>query len=1106
MANNPLTDDKIRSLCGTDAFDRGRMYFRLRKVVRLSYDPDLNRYDAVVAGSRRYNVRIELGEADGVDAACSCPAFESYDTYCKHIAATLMQIREAHAEPTPKVLVKPSGARPAQAAPSSQLAREVLALFDAPAAPALRRSGDALPDRGKALLEAEFTCHVVDYAFQKSLLALEMKVGRQRLYVVQKIKDFLAKIEQQAPYSFARNFVYDPAAHRFKDADWLIVQALIDIRGSEALYGEALSGYSSYAYTLRNDRLLIVPPLAWERLLPLLGQAKVRFQHMGKTYDRLVVTDGKPPVRFVLNEAEDGAGCELDAQGLERLTVLESYGAAAADGVLHRLPPGTAPRLAGLKNKLQLASRRTVPLAPEHLGAFLDRAVPELKRMAELEVAPAVAGRIVNRPLRARLRLRREGERLTARLLYAYGDIAFDPLAAGAASPDRLGRIVLRDAEKESRIMDVLEQSSFKYNGSELYMEDEEEIYRFLYHLLPQLRPLADIETDGGLGMPRDYPFMRASAELNPKTQWLEIGFEMDGFDEAEIRDILRALVEKRKYYRLADGAYLSLETDAFREIGDLLEGMGVRKADVRGARLELPAMRGFYLADAADGAPGAEGGGAGEGSPAGAWPRVRIGAAFRRLLDDLKHPDRLAFPVPEGLAPILRDYQKYGFQWLKTLARYGFGGILADDMGLGKTLQSIAFIVSELPQRRRSGMPSLIVCPASLMYNWQQELRRFAPEVNAAVAAGDPQERGELLDGLAEVDVLITSYPLLRRDLAFYAERRFHALFLDEAQMIKNHATQTAQAVKAVRATHRFALTGTPIENKLEELWSIMDAVFPELFPSRQAFVELAPDQVARKVRPFVLRRLKSDVLKELPDKIETTRSSELTDEQKKLYVAYLARLREETARRLAEDGFRKSRMRILAGLTRLRQLCCHPALFVESYEGGSGKLEQLLDLVDECLDGGKRMLIFSQFTEMLGIIRRELDLRGLPSFYLDGKTPPGERVELCRRFNEGERDLFLISLKAGGTGLNLTGADTVVLYDLWWNPAVEQQAADRAHRIGQKNVVQVIRLVTQGTIEEKMHELQQRKKDLIDQVVGAGDQALTSLSESDVRELLTI
>lgn len=371
-----------------------------------------------------------------------------------------------------------------------------------------------------------------------------------------------------------------------------------------------------------------------------------------------------------------------------------------------------------------------------------------------------------------------------------------------------------------------------------------------------------------------------------------------------------------------------------------------------------------------------------------------------------------------------MRDYQKFGFHWLKTLSHYRLGGILADDMGLGKTIQSIAYIASEMSTPVEEGMapsPVLIVCPASLIYNWEREIKRFAPELRTIVAAGDPQERGGLMDdeGSQGTDVWITSYPLLRRDIDWYEKRTFRALFLDEAQAIKNYASLTAQAVRRLQAGQRFALTGTPIENSLDELWSIFEAIFPGLFGNRKSFNELSRDKVARMVRPFILRRLKSDVLKELPDKIESVQPSELSADQKRLYMAYLEKLQTEVVRDLSEDGgFQRNRMKILAGLTRLRQLCCHPSLFLEGYEGSSGKLEQLLELVEECRSSGKRMLVFSQFTSMLDIIRQELDGRDVPYFYLDGSTPAARRLEMCDAFNGGERDMFLISLKAGGRG----------------------------------------------------------------------------------------
>jgi SNF2 family DNA or RNA helicase len=330
--------------------------------------------------------------------------------------------------------------------------------------------------------------------------------------------------------------------------------------------------------------------------------------------------------------------------------------------------------------------------------------------------------------------------------------------------------------------------------------------------------------------------------------------------------------------------------------------------------------------------------------------------------------------------------------------------------------------------------------------------------------------------------------------------------VFFDEAQAFKNPVTQTAKAVRKLQADYRFALTGTPVENSLEELWSIFHVVFPELFQGLKDYSNLTRKTIARRIRPFLLRRLKEDVLSELPEKKESIELVDLLPDQKKLYTAYLAKLRHDTLKHLDKDTLRKNKIKILAGLTRLRQICCHPSLFVDGYKGSSAKFEQLMQILEESKLSGRRVLIFSQFTKMLNLIGRDLTATGRPFFYLDGQTPSEERVEICHRFNAGERDLFLISLKAGGTGLNLTGADTVILYDLWWNPAVEEQAADRAHRFGQTNVVQIIKLVASGTIEEKMNELQEKKRHLIEEIIDSKEKDSSTLTEEDIREILMI
>lgn len=972
-------------------------------------------------------------------------------------------------------------------------ADQVMAIFNSPPSASEREAyffHQGEPSR-KESLKVEFICQARTYANQ-GWISLEMKAGPNRPYVVQRIHDFLRAIESRRTYPFTKNFAYEPSKHTFRPSDWAVIQVLMEAIRQEDEYRQAFG--KPYGYQLIQDRSLYLPPHIWDKLIPLWNEdVSMTFEYGLHAHPTLDIVQGEPPLRVELTKPTS-AYYQLDFHNLDQIEVLDKYGYALFDGKLYRLKPAQLSRLRELKTSLDRTHPKQIRYSSDELEPVMNRMLRGLRTIAAVSMARNITERVVDVPLRAKLYLDRMDDTIIAGLEYVYDDVSFDPLEpepdtyAGSAN-----RFILRDAEQEAQILDALIAAGFQRDEGRLWLEGEDAVFEFLYFTLPQLEKRMQVYATSQFKpiVSRIVTTPKISVDWPDKTQWLEVKFELPGFGEEDVRRVLQNVVEKRRYVRLKSGAFFSLEDEAFRELERVMRELNLRKSLIGGSQLQVSLARGLPLLSSADDLRNL---------------KLRLGKPFRQLLNHLRNPDALEFPVPAEQAAILRDYQTYGYQWMKTLAHYGFSGILADDMGLGKTLQAIVYLVSELDRIRNDGTPALIVCPASLIYNWKNEIARFAPSLRAEVIAGAKRERTELMQTLAGTDVWITSYPLLRRDMELYRGTRFHTLILDEAQAFKNHATLTAQTVKEIDAVHRFGLTGTPVENSLDELWSIYDAIFPELFEGLRSFQDMSRDEVARRIRPFLLRRMKQDVLKELPDKIETLQASELHEEQKQLYKTYLAKLKKETAVQLSREGFQKSRLRILAGLPRLRQLCCHPSLFLEDYKGGSAKLEQLMELLEEALASGRRILLFSQFTSMLSLIRRELEARGESYFYLDGSTPAAERVELCRRFNEGEQELFLISLKAGGTGLNLPGADTVILYDLWWNPAVEQQAIDRAHRIGQTNVVQVIRLIAQGTVEEKMHELQQKKKDLFDQVIQAGDEGFGALSEEDLREILEL
>jgi SNF2 family DNA or RNA helicase len=561
---------------------------------------------------------------------------------------------------------------------------------------------------------------------------------------------------------------------------------------------------------------------------------------------------------------------------------------------------------------------------------------------------------------------------------------------------------------------------------------------------------------------------------------WLDVKFDIAGISEDEVDDVLQSVLAHEKYHVLKDGTILSLESDEFYETSEALKRVR-GEMESNGGVFQLQRNQGLLLANELSGNFATE-----------------YSENFAKMIEDLRHPEKFEVAVPDMFGAVMREYQVDGLRWLSMLNHYQFGGVLADEMGLGKTLQAISFIVNN------PNTLTLIVVPASLTYNWQKEFEKFAPHLNVQVMVGSVAERTAQFEHAKDADVLVTSYATLRQDIDAYKKLPIDLLFLDEAQYIKNAATKTTQALKKLKVQNRFALTGTPVENSVDELWSIFQMVLPGLFPSKPKFKKLSRETIAKTIQPFVLRREKEQVLKDLPEKIEGISYSELTEEQKKVYLAYLKRMQDDVAK-MSDAELKRNKITILSMITRLRQICDDPRLVIDEYEGGSGKLEQLKETLQTAKQNGRRVLVFSQFTSMLGLIQNELDEMGLDSYYLHGGTKPKERVAMVDEFNSGERDVFLISLKAGGTGLNLTGADTVILYDLWWNPAVEEQATARAHRMGQTRVVEVFRMIAKGTIEEKIYALQQQKRDLFDALIQNTEQT-AALSEEDIRTILNV
>ena len=643
----------------------------------------------------------------------------------------------------------------------------------------------------------------------------------------------------------------------------------------------------------------------------------------------------------------------------------------------------------------------------------------------------------------------------------------------------------MRDSKKEKQILDLFD--TYRYQkidtGFEKKLPVKENLYYFFKVEIEEFRRYAEVRMGKKLRqLFLDGEEFQPTLEVNQEGSWLDIKFDVTGIKDNEIDQVLNSLLRKDRFYTLENGEVLSFDSEAFQQTSEMI-GQLRERISAKDGLIRLPKSQGIMLEQRLKDNP-----------------QAQFSESFTTMVQDLTHPEDYHAALPDTLHATLRPYQEAGFRWLKMLSDYGFGGILADEMGLGKTIQVITFLLAEKAQQP---IKALIVTPASLVYNWQAEIKKFAPSMNSVVVSGNRSEREQLLADAEEV--VITSYASLRQDIDLHEAMGYQYMILDEAQMVKNAATKTSSALRNLSIPHRFALSGTPIENNLEELWSLFQTVMPGFFPPIGRFRQLAVSGIAKMIQPFVLRRDKDTVLQELPERIESNVLSSLTEEQKTVYLAYLKRMRQEVDQ-MDSATFRKQRVSILAGLTRLRQICDDPRLFMEGYEGGSGKLEQVKDLIHAAKENGRRVLLFSQFTSMLSIIEKEFAEEGISSFYLRGSTKVSDRLKMVDAFNEGEKDVFLISLKAGGTGLNLTGADTVILYDLWWNPAVEEQAAGRAHRIGQKKVVEVWRMIAEGTIEERMNQLQQEKRELFQKVIQGNEEQSSKLTEEDIRLILSL
>ena len=1061
-----------------------------------------------------YSVTVDLDVSAGevLDYSCTCPAAARYLGMCKHeIALALVSLGSVPAGEGPVAVPRfacdsgrsggadrpqshaSGGAaveRPTSEGMSVLLGRSTRQRLDEAAA--ARPLGASR--RELARLVPTLCLPGLGSGEKNFLLKLSVARGAAS-YVVKSIAAFAQACREGAEVAYGKRLSVIHVPSAFDEASWRLADLVTQIVESQVALD--LRGTLNALRAQAPARALALSDADAIRVLDVLQGQGVEVELSDGFFnvcgDNLQVSVGTPrPACTVTADAAGGLDVRLSPEVRVLLSGDACYVVDAARA--QRTDEEFARKAAPVVSVLATAGSSHV--SSRDVGEFCRSVLPVLRAWCDL-AAPASLDQMAPPAPSFRFRIGEKDGSFFCDATVSYGDWSCVPGATEAQGQPQ------RDLAAEYHVCDVL-ADYFPLGSAALgepdyrFGEDDEELlFRLLTDGLSELDGLGEVLLSERLRGIRVRPAPSLSVRATVKSDLLNVELGASGLTKEELVEYLDGFSRQQRYVRLTSGDLVRIG-DNLKVAQELADGLGVSVEELAAGRAGLASARSLLIDALLERADGV---------------RLERDAGFHRIVRDFESYGDADIDVPAGLEATLRGYQEDGFRWLGTLERLGFGGILADDMGLGKTLQVIAHVLAQKETGR--GGCTLVVCPASLVYNWMSEISRFAPGLAAVAVLGTKAARRVLIGGHEGADILVTSYDLLRRDVEEYAPLHLSRVVLDEAQYIKNPKAQVTRAVKCLDADVRLALTGTPIENRLAELWSIFDFLMPGYLGTRDQFakryegpVEAGEHDGRRLLRcaigPFVLRRLKSEVLADLPEKTESVVYSQMSPRQRKLYLATQDRLALQV-QHMDKGGPRgPERLKVLAELTRLRQICCDPRLCLDGYEGGSAKLETCLELVSQARDAGHRVLVFSQFASMLDLIGQRLSAAHVTWFQLTGRTSKEARERLVRRFQAGEADVFLVSLKAGGVGLNLTAADVVIHYDPWWNVAAQDQATDRAYRIGQRRDVSVMRLVVEGTVEEKIVRMQEAKRDLAASVLDGEEVRSLLLTRDDLLALL--
>ena len=919
-------------------------------------------------------------------------------------------------------------------------------------------------------------------------ISAEFKIGTaqmksNKLLSIKDIDNFLLAMYNKISIPYGKEFIFDLKKQKFTQSQNELISFIKMIKDLDL---------SSSSFRKSNEKFIqgknmMIPNALLREFLKTIKDFRV---YLGSGfYSRLLETEvilDKVPIALSLKEIGDMIKLEANRGLPEHLGECEQV--YLYDAIIY-IPPLEQVEL--LNRYIEAFSYgNTLLFSENEEERVLKQLIPSMQKVTDcINLSNRINNKIVIAPVKFKFYFDKKDEVILT-LKVCYGEYEFNYF------DDFNKKVIYRDVKSESNVIQVLRELGFEpVNDVFMFFKDDDYIFTFFKEDILRLHELGEVYySENFTGIKKINKNSFIGHIKKGRYDYFEMNFKIKEVSDDETYNILKAFRENKKYYKLKNGEFLDLqeiEMNRFLKLLDVLENDG----NIENNTIKINNNKAIFTSEYIEGEK---------------IDYIKGTRNISSIKNSLKKIKSSKFDIPTNINANLRQYQKEGFYYLKTLDELGFGGILGDEMGLGKTLQSIVFIASNV------GKKTLIIAPTSLVYNWGSEFKKFAPTIKVALLCGDRSNREQLISESNKYDVFITTYNLLKRDMDLYKDLFFDYMIIDEAQNIKNHQSQNAKAVKEINSKTRFALSGTPMENSLMELWSIFDFIMPGYLYDEKRFMtryyrrldedQVIIDEINKLINPFILRRYKKDVIKELPEKIEKKMIIPMDEDQQKVYETYSKYAKSVIEKKVKEDEFKKSKIEILSYITKLRQICLDPSVIMDDYVGGSAKIDALIDTILESTALGHKILVFSQFTSVLKNIEKKFKFNKISYYYLDGSTSAAKRNELVDKFNNDNTSVFLISLKAGGTGLNLTSADIVIHFDPWWNPAVEDQASDRAHRIGQKNVVEVIKMISEGTIEEKIIDLQESKKELISKIIDSGEGTNSNIVDFSEEEILSL